>query len=202
MNKQRIINSDAEILEALADPRRVNEAIRSIYSRHYGTLSSFVKNNRGTDDDAQDIFQEVVISFVRLVEQSRFRGESAIGTFLYALNRNMWLNELKRKGRAVKREERFEVAKAKDVDSIDRTIENRESHRLLLEAVADLGESCKNILMMFYYENQSMKDIAATTHYENEQVVRNKKYKCLKKLEAILTKDARLAEKFKSLLYG
>ena len=202
MNKQRIINSDAEILEALADPRRVNEAIRSIYSRHYGTLSSFVKNNRGTDDDAQDIFQEVVISFVRLVEQSRFRGESAIGTFLYALNRNMWLNELKRRGRAVKREERFEVAKAKDVDSIDRAIENRESHRLLLEAVAELGESCKNILMMFYYENLSMKDIAASTHFENEQVVRNKKYKCLKKLEALLTQDAGLAEKFKSLLYG
>src|SRR5688500_9464115 len=100
MNKQGIISSDAEILSALSDPRRINEAIRVIYSRHYNTLSSFVKNNRGTDDDAQDIFQEVVISFVRLVEQDRFRGESAIGTFLYALNRNIWLNELKRRGRA------------------------------------------------------------------------------------------------------
>src|SRR5687767_12336762 len=202
MKKQGIINSDPEILEALADPRRVNEAIRAIYSRHYGTLSSFVRNNRGSDDDAQDIFQEVVISFVRLVEQSRFRGESAIGTFLYALNRNIWLNELKRRGRAVKREERFEVAKAKDFESIDRAIEHRETHRLLLEAVTELGDTCKSILLMFYYENQSMKEIASATHYENEQVVRNKKYKCLKKLEAILTKDAGLAEKFKSLLYG
>ncbi len=202
MNKQGIIPNDEEILGALSDPRRANEAIRTIYQRHYSTLSSFIKNNKGSDDDAQDIFQEVVISFVRLVELDKFRGESGIGTFLYALNRNIWLNEVKRRGRAVKREERFEVAKARDVESIDRAIENRESHKLLLDAVSELGESCKSILVLFYYENRSMKNIAAITHYENEQVVRNKKYKCLKKLEALLHRNTELSGKFKSLLYG
>ncbi len=202
MNKQGIISSDAELVAALADPRRVNEAVRTIYQKHYGALSSFVKNNRGSDQDAEDIFQEVVVSFIRLVEQNKFRGESGIGTFLYAMNRHAWLNELKRRGRAVKREEKFEVAKARDVDSIEKLIDNRESHKLLMDTVAELGDSCRQILLLYYYENRSMKDIADITHYENEQVVRNTKYKCLKKLESLLSRDAGLASKFKSLLYG
>jgi RNA polymerase sigma factor (sigma-70 family) len=202
MDQRGNISSDAEVVAALGDPRRMNEAIRFIYRKHFATLSSFVRNNRGSEQDAEDIFQEVVVSFIRLIEQDKFRGESGIGTFLYALNRNIWLNELKRRGRAVVREEKFEIAKARDVDSIETVIENRESHKILMDTVAGLGETCKNILLLFYFENRSMKEIATITHYENEQVVRNKKYKCLKKLESLLTEEPGLAAKFKSLLYG
>ena len=44
-----------------------------------------------------------------------------------------------------------------------------------------------------------MKDILKTLQYENEQVVRNKKYKCLKQLEQMITGDPELAKNLKSL---
>ena len=36
--------------------------------------------------------------------------------------------------------------------------------------------------------------------YENEQVVRNKKYKCIKKLEELLYEDPNLANNLKTIL--
>ena len=47
---------------------------------------------------------------------------------------------------------------------------------------------------MFYYENLPMKEILEKTEYETEQVVRNKKYKCLKQLEQMLNENPLLKE--------
>ena len=47
-----------------------------------------------------------------------------------------------------------------------------------------------------------MKKILETMHYENEQVLRNKKYKCLKQLEHMLEENPALKNTLKNLLHG
>lgn len=47
-----------------------------------------------------------------------------------------------------------------------------------------------------------MKEILETMHYENEQVVRNKKYKCLKQLEEMVNANPALKQTLKNLLHG
>jgi hypothetical protein len=47
-----------------------------------------------------------------------------------------------------------------------------------------------------------MKEILEATDYENEQVVRNKKYKCLKQLEQMISGNPTLKQNMKSLLHG
>jgi len=47
--------------------------------------------------------------------------------------------------------------------------------------------------MLFYYENLSMKEILNYLPYENEQVVRNKKYKCLQQLTEIMKNHPSIA---------
>jgi hypothetical protein len=39
-------------------------------------------------------------------------------------------------------------------------------------------------------------------HYESEQVVRNKKYKCLKQLEMLIEENPTLKRNLKNLLHG
>jgi DNA-directed RNA polymerase specialized sigma subunit len=66
-----------------------------------------------------------------------------------------------------------------------------------------LGEICKRILVYYYYENLSMKDIVLRLNYDNEQVVRNKKYKCMKDLNELLDRNSSIKNAFKELLvYG
>jgi len=135
--------------------------------------------------------------------QNRFRGDASIKTFLFAINKNTWLNELKRRGRAGVREAKFETAKETVDEGISMYIAGRESRIQVLEIMDKLGEGCKKILLAFYYENLSMKEILNTMNYENDQVLRNKKHKCLKQLEQLLTADPALAKTLKAALqYG
>ena len=79
-------------------------------------------------------------------------------------------------------------------------IANREQKAQLMGIVDSLGETCKKILLAFYFDNLAMKDILQNLQYENEQVVRNKKYKCLKQLEQMMTAQPQLAKNLKSVL--
>jgi RNA polymerase sigma factor (sigma-70 family) len=194
--------TDAEIIDNLAGNRNVDLSLKFLYRLHYETLGRYIVNNNGNWDDAQDIFQEVMVAFINLVKAGKFRGEASLKTFLYSLNKNIWLNELKKRSRAQVREMKYEKTSDKTEHGINAALEAREANAGLMKVMDELGETCKKILLLYYYENQSMKEILTTLNYENEQVVRNKKYKCLKRLEEMLTENKSLYHQLKNLLHG
>ncbi len=190
--------TDEELLAAIKSGRDVNPVLRFLYRQYFEGLRIYVEQNNGSHQDAEDIFQEVLVSFFELVKLDKFRGDSSIKTFLFSLSRNIWLNELKRKGRAQARELKYEKGKDDQAPDTSVVIAGRESRRQVMEIVGRLGEGCKKILLAFYYENLSMKEILAQTDYESEQVVRNKKYKCLKQLEQMLVANPNIANTLKT----
>jgi RNA polymerase sigma factor (sigma-70 family) len=192
--------TDLSLIQALRSDTIPDEAIRHLYRTQFNLTAAYIRQNSGSDQDAEDIFQEVVLVFIEVLKKDKFRGESSISTFLYALTRNIWLNELKKRGRSKHRDEVFEKNKDKTDMDVGHLIVNREMKSQLMQLVETLGETCKKILLAFYYENLAMKEILKTLEYENEQVVRNKKYKCLKQLEQMLITDPVLAKNLKSLL--
>src|SRR4029079_1220186 len=201
MNRSNQIWSDAEVLQLIRSQRTTGDGIRYLYQQHFESLSSFIIHNNGNAEDAQDVFQEVLVAFIQLVKQEKFRGESSIKTFLFAMNRNIWFNELKRRKRAIEREIKYDKMQPAEEEQVDQIIENREASGKLIQVLESLGESCKKILLLYYYENLSMTEILAQLDYENEQVVRNKKYKCMKKLEEMVSSDKNLYQQLKNLLH-
>lgn len=191
---------DTELLAALRTNHGLDGAVKSLYRAHFESLSTYILQNSGSRQDAEDIFQEVLLTFIELVQLGKFRQESSIRTFLYALNRNIWLNELKRRDRANSREKRFEMTRDDVEKDVSHAIAGREARKEVLEILGNLGETCSKILLAFYYENLSIREILKTLNYENEQVVRNKKYKCLKQLADRLQADPRLAQTLKIAL--
>jgi len=193
--------SDKSLIEAIRSGSDTDDAIRHLYRTQLGLTVAYIKQNSGTDEDAEDIFQEVVLSFMDVVRKDKFRGESSVSTFLYALTRNIWLNELKKRGRAKIRDEVFEKEKDQTAVDVGHLMVNRELKSQLMAQVDKLGETCKKILLAVYFENQAMREILQNLKYENEQVVRNKKYKCLKQLEQMLVSQPALAKTLKSVLF-
>ncbi|HEY0039477.1 MAG TPA: sigma-70 family RNA polymerase sigma factor [Flavisolibacter sp.] len=199
---RKVSISDEELVSNLATNHGENESIRFLYREHFDLLSRYILNNSGSEQDAEDIFQEVIVAFINLVKAGKFRGESSIRTFLFSLNKNIWLNELKRRGRASVREEKYEKQNERQEMTADVAMELQQTKNDLLKVIAELGDNCKKILLLFYYENKSMKEIVAYLPYENEQVVRNKKSKCLKKLEELVLGNKHLAIQLKNYLHG
>ncbi len=193
---------DTELVSNLRSGQRMDESIKAIYRSYFDSLGWYVMNNSGSRQDAEDVFQEVVVSFIDLVQKNKFRGESTVKTFLFSLNRHTWLNELKRRGRAMAREEKYERGQERVELDTSHLIADREGKAEVARLVGELGETCRKILLLFYYENLSMKEILERMHYETEQVVRNKKYKCLKQLEERLNGNPALKQTLKNLLHG
>ncbi|MDN3655025.1 sigma-70 family RNA polymerase sigma factor [Ferruginibacter paludis] len=190
---------DATLVQALRSDSNPDDAIRHLYRTQYNLTKVYIQQNSGSEEDAEDIFQEVICTFIDIVKKDKFRGESSVSTFLYALTRNTWLNELKKRDRAKIRDEKFEKQKDTTGPDVGHFIANRETKNQLMQLVDSLGATCKQILLAFYFDNLAMKDILKTLAYENEQVVRNKKYKCLKQLEQMITSNPQLAKNLKSV---
>jgi RNA polymerase sigma factor (sigma-70 family) len=199
--KERSGYSDTSLLEALKNDSTIDDAIRHLYRTQFHLTMAYIKKNNGSDEDAEDIFQEVVLTFIDLVKKDKFRGESTVSTFLYALTRNTWLNELKKRGRTKIRDEKFEKAKDTIGPDVSNYLVNREMKAQLMNVVESLGETCKKILVAFYFDNLAMKEILNLLNYENEQVVRNKKYKCLKQMEQLIAGKPNLAKNLQSIIF-
>jgi RNA polymerase sigma factor (sigma-70 family) len=194
--------SDSEILDAIRQGSGLDTAIRAVYRDHFESMTWIVKNNSGSQQDAEDIFQEVLVNFIELVQKNKFRGDSSIKTFLFSMTKHAWLNELKKRGRSEVRELKYEKARDQKETDVSHLMAEREEKKQVMQVVEQLGDTCKKILVMFYYENLSMKEILSSLEYENEQVVRNKKYKCLKQLEQMITSNPSLTQTLKNILHG
>jgi RNA polymerase sigma factor (sigma-70 family) len=185
--------SDSELIVAVSDKRQLNDAILSIYRQYSGIVSSFIISYGASEQDADDVFQETVIAFIDIVQKGKFRMEASIKTFLVSVARNVWRNEQKKRMRTDFREQRFESGRPQSEDGINEWINESEAKRQLRDLVFQLGEPCRKLLMLFYYENLSMKEMLNYLPYENEQVVRNKKYKCLQQLTEMMKNHPSIA---------
>ena len=192
--------TDQSLLQSLRSDSNPDEAIRHLYRTQFRSTAAYIKQNSGTEEDAEDIFQELVLVFIEILKKDKFRGESSVSTFLYALTRNIWLNELNKRGKSKRRDEIFEKGKDAFALDVSHLIADRETKMQLMKVVDKLGETCKKILLAFYFENLAIKEILQTLNYENEQVVRNKKYKCLKQLEQMMIAEPDLVKNLKSAL--
>jgi RNA polymerase sigma factor (sigma-70 family) len=199
MNKKSRF-SDSELVEAIREKEMLEPAILQLYQEHAEITRSFIMGKGGTEQDSDDIFQETVVSFIDTVQKEKYRQESGIRTFLISISKNLWYNEIRRRQRAGNREKLYETDREQEESGISEQIQDRELKIQLNQLLRDLGESCRKILELFYYENLSMKEIVSHLHYENEQVVRNKKYKCLQQLTDKMKQNPLAARQISELI--
>jgi RNA polymerase sigma factor (sigma-70 family) len=199
MNKKTRF-SDSELVEAIREKEMLDPAILQLYEEHAEITRSFIMGKSGTEQDADDIFQETVVAFIDSVQKGKFRQESGIRTFLISISKNLWYNEIRRRQRATNRERLFESDREQEETGVREIIQDRELKKQLNQLLFELGDSCRIILELFYYENLSMKEIVSHLHYENEQVVRNKKYKCLQQLTDKMKQNPLAAQQISELI--
>jgi RNA polymerase sigma factor (sigma-70 family) len=192
--------SDSDLIEAIREKDLLEQAIIQLYQDHSEITRSFIMGKGGTEQDADDIFQETIVSFIDSVQKGKFRQESGIRTFLISISKNIWYNEIRRRQRADNREKIFEMDRHQEEGPVTEMINEREMKQQLNKMLQELGESCRKILELFYYENLSMKEIVSQMHYENEQVVRNKKYKCLQQLTEKMKQNPLAAKQINELI--
>ena len=174
---------DQAILELLRgyDQKTIDQTLERIYERHYRTIKTFIMSNYGTDEDAADIFQDSIIVFYNMTKREDFKLSCTIRTYLFSVARNIWYKHLRSKGKEIPFPNEMQNVFSTDTH-LDILLESERSN-VIARLLDHLGEQCKKILILFYYEKIKLKDIAEIMNYSSEQVAKNKKANCLKHIK-------------------
>ena len=71
-----------------------DNALAVIYKCNKERVCSYILGNSGSREEAIDIFQEAVIAFYENVRDGKFKGESAISTYVFSIGKFKWLNQM------------------------------------------------------------------------------------------------------------
>ncbi|HLO46558.1 MAG TPA: RNA polymerase sigma factor [Leadbetterella sp.] len=188
------LSKEKEVLEKIRKNQDINTCLKYLYKEYYGFLERMVLNNSGSTADAEDVIQETFLALLQIIQNDKFKRESSLKSFLYAVARNIWLVHLKKQNAEQKRAKIWLEDAPDFEDDIQEQIKKNEALVLITEIFESLGSVCKQILNKFYYEELSLKEILPFTDFENEQVLRNKKSKCMKTLTDKLSQQPNLKE--------
>lgn len=185
--------SDEEIIFCLqSGDERSDLALKHLYIQTYPFIRSYIQKNNGSNEDAADIFQDAIIVFYEKVRQKQFKLSSSIRTYLYSVCKHLWLNKLRAQKKLISLTDHNESV-AIDPLEISK-LESSERNDYLMQLLGSLGKNCKKILVLYYYDRLKMKEIADLMNFANDQVAKNKKSSCLKKLKLIVSESPRLKD--------
>jgi RNA polymerase sigma factor (sigma-70 family) len=166
---------DKEILSRIhkGDER----ALDYLYKKYYRMMVRMIISNNGTELEAQDIYQDALIVFWQKAASGELVLTSKISTYLYSICLNLWRKELDRKSRLSNEEKDGEFYIEDD---------REERVRIIHECISQLGDTCKKLLTLYYFDGLSMEDIAEKIGLANSDTAKTKKYKCKKRLDSLV----------------
>lgn len=166
-------NNDAHVLE-------------EIYLKNFPTVRNYILKNNGTEDDAKDIYQEAVIHAWINARDGKFKPQSntAPSAYIYQIARHKWLDKLKSK----KHRTTVRLAEEESHRLAEEEIEQLENRQqridYSLQLYNELGNQCKQVLKMFYFEKRNLNEIASELEKEPGSI-RTIKYRCMMKLRKL-----------------
>lgn len=148
---------DSEAPWAGSDERLLRDLVRE----HSGRLQRFIVKHIGNTSEAEDLAQQAFVEAARSYQT--FRGESQLSTWLYGIALNLVRNHLSRAP-----ERRYDFVgddSLNDMAASEATPEQAAAQaqtlRLLQEALDELPESMRDILLMVGLDNLSYEEAAA-----------------------------------------
>lgn len=175
--------------------------LKQLYKDNYPSVISFVTKNKGTQEDGKETLQNAIIILYEKIKKGNFELTAKLSTFLFSVAKNQWYSELKKQNKFMQVEEDKEeisygVSFQEETDFID---ENEHKKALVVSIMNQLKNDCKEILVYSIYQNYSMREIAEMMGFQNEQIARNKKSKCLSYFKNLIIKSPNANKIIKAL---
>jgi RNA polymerase sigma factor (sigma-70 family) len=163
--------TDNEIIEHLRN-NNYAAAIKGLYNG-LPPVKQYIKANSGTAEDAKDIFQDALVIVYKKVQHPEFILSVPLKTYLLAVVKNCWWQELRRRKKMPPGEPPAEI--------IALPPDEEPAFQTATAAFNLLGDKCRELLLLFYYKKKSFKEIAKVFAFSDERVAKNQKYRCMEK---------------------
>ncbi len=184
---QTPLQSDEQLLAALA--RGDRHATSVLYKKNYPIVRGWMVKGGADEADVSDIFQEAMVVLYEKAGEPGFKMTCSIGTYLFAVSKNLWYKKLEKQGRQpgiISDDGNFLEETLTDTETDVDAHREKENHFLMLDrALEQIGEPCRSLLKAYYHHDRNMQEIAAEFGYTNSENAKNQKYKCLTRLKKL-----------------
>lgn len=171
------------------DERTVQHVYNSFRPKFENWLKGRYKIHN--QEDCGEIYQRSFTVLFFNIKRGKLNDlEASLETYLFGIGKLVvleWWRE--RKGKEIE----LDTDSTEGMDQLELFSQYFEANKLddrlqtkLLNGLESLGEPCKTILKLYYWERNSMEAIALKTGYKNEQGAKKKKYLCLNKLRELM----------------
>jgi len=155
------------------------KALEEVYLTYKDAFMNYGLRFNLDTEELIDVYQDSVIAMYQNFTTKQTQLEkSSLKTYLFSIGKHKIYDRLKERKQFV-----GTVFMEDDYEEI--ILEEKEISKeqaQLRKYFGHLGESCQQILKLFYYRGLTMKEIVAQTHYKDENTVKSHKSRCLKKL--------------------
>lgn len=179
-----------QIIVAQIQADRLEDAFRTLYRICHEEVVNDIAYNGGTREDGEDIFQEALMIMVRKIQKDEFRGESTLKTYVKGIARHLWMSEQRARDRRKTREVNY-VTQSDISENPMLWRSPQQEFALLLDKIGDI---CKTLLIGFYFEDKDVKALTQMLGLKTEQVLRNRKSICIKRLRDALKDKKHLVQ--------
>lgn len=177
------------LIEAIG--RNDQQALKFLYQSNYVKVERYIVSNSGSTQEAKDIFQDAFLALYQNIRANKFilNSETALEGYLFTIAKNKWKDHFR--NAKFKKTNRISDGLSATLTANDHSISEEDELQIkidnAMEAFNKLGEECKELLTLFYFNKQSLREIA---NHQNltEASARNKKYRCLQHLKSIAFK--------------
>ena len=156
-----------------------NEILLKLYSLYRKELYLYLYSLCENRHLAEDLLHETFLKALLALPD----GHTNMRAWLYMVARNLFYNQKKKKSREVLIEEQEYLSEGKTDEDLLEKILDEETRRDLYQAIRELEQKKKEIILMQYFSGMSQKEIAAVLHItpENVRVLAYRAKKELKK---------------------
>jgi len=177
---------------------RDKEAIDHLYKNILPVVKRYVTRNNGTSDDAEDLFQEAVVSFYQSVMTGKFNSKYTVYGYIYKICLYRWINKERRDKKIAFKsdlEQGFEDTFS-DIEVIEE-IEDEPS--IFKRLMTPLGDKCKELLNYAIMKDMLIEDIQIRMNFPSKTAVSMQIGRCKEKLMEELEKNPAILNKLKGL---
>lgn len=173
---------DKEAIKDLASDNQL--LIKKLYHQYRAAFLGFGQRYNLGPDDLADIYQEAFIALRKHAINGKLNEvKSSMKTYLFGIGKYMIFNTLKARKAQLPLSQGLQLV-GEEVKEV--VLESNpgltKEQQLLRKYFKELGEKCQQVLTLFYYRGLSINEIALKVGYENANVVKAHKSRCLKSL--------------------
>ena len=150
-----------------------------VYKKYFKQTKAYVLKNNGTADDADDIFQEVMLVLLTKTKDPDFKLTSSLGTWLFAVTRNLWRNRLKEKLKMPHADLHDEIPE--NLPETNETLPKKK----LMAWITQITEHCQRLIASLFFFKEPMANLVVRMGWKNKHTADNQKYKCIQQLKKV-----------------